>query len=69
MDVTLTGCARELVESIREFAPADVVSVEVFINCEGHNITIRTRTQDDLKKAGISMRNLKGDFIGSKENK
>ena len=60
---TLTGCLREFAEDVKKYAPPDVVAVEIFINAEGHDITIKTRTADDLKKAGISMRNLAGEFI------
>ncbi|HEC73147.1 MAG TPA: hypothetical protein ENI26_02105 [Methylophaga aminisulfidivorans] len=37
---------------------------EVFINCEGINSSLTTTGPDYLKAASISMRNLRGEFIG-----
>lgn len=47
---------------IREF-PSDTTSVTIFINCEGIEIKTRRIGANKLKKSGISMRNINGDFI------
>ena len=39
--------------------------VNVFFNCNGYEIEYNFRTPDSLKSDGISMRNIKGDFIQS----
>jgi len=39
------------------------VAVSIFINVEGYNLENDIRLPEDLKRAGFSMRNLKGDFI------
>lgn len=43
--------------------PYTTTGVSVFVNCEECRITINDRTPYQLKAQGISMRNLKGDFI------
>ena len=53
----------DFVKQIREESENTVVSFSIFINCEGYEITVKNRTPEDLKKAGISMCNLKGNFI------
>jgi len=35
----------------------------VFFNCEGYDVTQTHRTADNLKESGISMRNVKGEWI------
>ena len=39
------------------------VSVRLFFNSEGYELTEEIRLPDELKRSGISMRNLRGDFI------
>ena len=39
------------------------VAVEIFINYEGFEITERFRTKASLDKDGISMKNLRGEYI------
>ncbi|CAB4171578.1 hypothetical protein UFOVP1007_50 [uncultured Caudovirales phage] len=53
----------ELNEALIEYAPYEAVSFHLFVNCEEVEASIKTRTPEQLKKAGISMRNLAGDFI------
>ncbi len=57
------GKIDEFVKMIREASPDNVVSFQLFINSEGHDLKQQHRTAEDLKSSGISMRNLKGDFI------
>ena len=39
------------------------VAVRLFFNSEGHELTEEIRLPEDLKHRGISMRNLRGDFV------
>ncbi len=57
------GVIQEFVKRIRETSGDNVTTFSLFINCEEHEVKIKRRTEQDLKRAGISMRNLKGDFI------
>jgi hypothetical protein len=41
----------------------ECTTMTVFFNCEGYEISYNHRTADDLKNDGISMRNVRGDFI------
>jgi len=43
------------------------VSFSVFFNCEGYSFEETIRTGEELKKSGISMRNLRGHFIEREE--
>lgn len=53
----------ELIELLKQEMPPTTTSVNLFINCDGFQATITDRKPDDLKKEGISMRNIQGDFI------
>lgn len=48
---------------IREQSADTVTTFSVFINCEGREVKIATRTHEQLKSQGISMRNIAGNFI------
>ncbi len=54
----------ELFNAIKESSQSNVVGVEVFFNHEGFEIKYITREYENLKRSNISMRNIKGDFIG-----
>ncbi len=41
----------------------ETVGVTFFLNSNGWNTEIQDRSSDSLKNEGISMRNIKGDFI------
>lgn len=57
----------EQVDKLRKLliakAPADTTSINIFINCEGITITSTNRSAESLEAAGISMRNIAGEFI------
>ena len=53
----------ELRELLIKEMPYTTTSVNVFFNYQECQITINDRTGEQLKKEGVSMRNLKGDFI------
>lgn len=52
-----------LIEALHEEAPDQMVSFNLFVNCEGWNLETAFRSAEYLEKAGISMRNLRGAFI------
>ncbi len=54
---------KELKEAIHYFGDAECITINLFFNCEGLEITIKERTADQLKSEGVSMRNVLGDFI------
>lgn len=41
----------------------ETVGASFFLNANGWNTSIEERSADSLRNEGISMRNLKGDFI------
>ena len=63
MNDKISKKAEELRQVIIESASELTVSASVFINSHGCNFEITERTPESLKADGISMRNLKGDFI------
>jgi len=54
---------KTLRDALQEEANEHCVAVHACFNCEGYTIDYRTRTPGSLKRAGISMRNLRGEFI------
>lgn len=63
MDKEIEKQLNLLVALIADRAPEDCTSCNIFINCQGTNVEYSRRTAESLKKDGISMRNLRGDFI------
>ena len=49
--------------AIEDQADYYCTSVTVFFNCEGYDVTQTHRTAENLKESGISMRNVKGEWI------
>ena len=54
---------KELEDVIRGFGDDECITVNLFFNCEGLEVTTRQRTADQLKSEGISMKNVRGEFI------
>ena len=58
---------KEAIENLRAALQNEcnphTVAVEIFINSEGSNINYKIRSPGSLKRSGISMRNICGDFI------
>lgn len=48
---------------IREESEYETVSVNIFINSQGPTIEINQRSPESLKSDGISMQNLRREFI------
>ncbi len=53
----------ELEDVIRGFGDDECIIINLFFNCEGSEVTTRQKTADQLKSEGISMRNVRGEFI------
>ena len=51
------------VKAVRCLTSDTTVSYNIFINSKGVEITEDKRTSETLKKSGISMKNIKGDYI------
>lgn len=54
---------RAVAEKARKLAPRECVSMTIHITSEGTRLEGDFRTPDDLKRSGISMRNLRGEWI------
>jgi hypothetical protein len=52
-----------LVGALRKESPEHMTTFNLFVNCDERVIETSERTPAELKAAGISMRNLRGDFI------
>lgn len=53
----------ELVKILRIYSDNDVASFNLFVNSETHEITIGHRSPKDLIESGITMKNLKREWI------
>ena len=53
----------KLVELIREEAPSNATSFELFINSESYEVKYGYHNAKELKDNGISMRNLKREWV------
>lgn len=53
----------ELKEVLKDELDSHVTSVKIFINAQGVDMNIYHRTPEELKIEGVSMRNIKGEFI------
>ena len=63
MKQSITNKIDELRELLRAEMPDITTRVEIVFTAQSCNIQITDRTTEELKRDGISMRNLKGDFI------
>lgn len=63
MTPKITNAIEALVEALRDESPEQMTTFRLFVNCEERVIETSERTPAQLKAAGISMRNLRGDFI------
>ena len=67
MTTKITNAIDALVDALREESPERMTTFRLFLNCQELVIEISERTPAELKAAGISMRNLRGDFIREKK--
>lgn len=63
MKTEIDHAIEALMQSLKDYAPKETVSFQFFMNSEGCEIITQSKTPDQLKSAGISMRNLRGEFI------
>lgn len=54
---------KELEDHLKATLPDDCFRVSLYITHTGYELVHETRTAESLKKAGISMCNLRGEFI------
>ena len=63
MSSELIEALKHLRDILQEETAEHCVGVNVFFNSQGYELEYRTRSPDSLKRDGISMRNMRGDFI------
>ena len=63
MSEQLAQALKNLRDVLQGEAHAHCVGVNVFFNSEGYEIKHRTRTPGSLQRDGISMRNLRGEWV------
>lgn len=63
MSTDFNEVIKSLIDAVKRHAANDCVSVNIFINCEGYEISYKRRPIDNLKKRSVSMRSVRGDFI------
>ena len=66
MSEKINNAIESLVEALREESPEYMVTFKLFVNCEERRIETSERTPEQLKAQGISMMNLRGEFIKKK---
>ena len=54
---------RELVQYIRANSDEEAISFELLMNCKEHRYSFALRTPESLNSDGISMKNLRGQWI------
>jgi hypothetical protein len=59
----IENAIQELVKALREESDEQIVSFNLFVNCQEYDVETKRRTPVQLKDQGISMRNLRGNFI------
>lgn len=63
MTPNIQAIVNVLVSTIRQESPNTAVSFRLFLNSQEVITEISERYPDQLKEQGISMRNLRGEFI------
>lgn len=63
MNEQLAQALKNFHEALKKESADDVVSVNVFFNCQGCHISINTRTPESLRNSNESMRNLRGEWV------
>ena len=63
MTKRITDAIDSLVQALREESPEYMVTFKLFVNCQEKVIETHERYPEDLQKEGISMRNLRREFI------
>lgn len=63
MSEELFQAIKSLQSVIEKEASATTTAVRLYLNCEGYDIEYQTRTAEALKLSGVSMRNIRGEWI------
>jgi len=63
MNTLIKEAIDNLQEAISDYGDNDCAYIKLFFSCEGMELTVSKRTADQLKATGISMRNVRGEFI------
>jgi hypothetical protein len=53
----------DFIKKLREKSSSTVTSVQIFVSGSDSEIVIKKRTPEELRRDGISMTNLKGEWI------
>lgn len=69
MHIEIKDAISELVKTLKIYLDDDVATFELFVNSEGYETKIGHRDGDDLEQNGISMKNLRGEWIKAKKSK
>ena len=59
----LENALAELQEAVKESSYDTTTSFQVFITAQSCEVTINNRSPESLRNDGISMRNIRGEFI------
>lgn len=63
MTPRINNAIEVLVDALRKEAPETTVTFNLFVNCQEWKVETSSATAAQLKENGMSMRNLRGDFI------
>lgn len=63
MNPEIDVAVEAFVHALRLHSPKTMTTFRLFVNCEEHRVETTERTAADLKATGISMRNLRRQFI------
>lgn len=63
MNQEINALVKEFANKMAELSSDDTVLVTVNINCQGYTVDFKYQDAKRLKKRGVSMRNLRGEFI------
>ena len=53
----------DFIKKLKEKSSSTVTAVQIFVSGSESEIVIKKRTPEELRRDGISMRNLKGEWI------
>ena len=63
MSEQLAQALKNLRDILQNESHEHCVGVQVFFNSQGYEIEYHTRTPGSLQRDGVSMRNLRGEFV------
>ncbi len=63
MSAQLAQALKNLRDVLQQESHEHCISVSVFFNCQGYKIEYNMRTPGSLKRDGISMSNLRGEWV------